>query len=181
MKFSPSVTLALILSAGMAGTALAQTSATQGAAGAQPQWNARHPSSSYAQTSPQGSAAATNPAATNPAGQMQPTTQSEAGATPQVREAQQQLKAAGLYNGPVDGVMDPDTRMAIARFQDQHGLRRSETLDPQTQAALTSAGTAGYGASTPGATGSGMGAARSTTSPSSGAAGASTNRAAPRY
>src|SRR4029077_12386263 len=35
----------------------------------------------------------------------------------QVRTAQEQLQAAGLYRGPVDGLMDPDTRAAIARFQ----------------------------------------------------------------
>ena len=50
----------------------------------------------------------------------------------QVRTAQQQLQAAGLYHGPADGQMDPDTRAAIANFQQQNGLRRTATLDQQT-------------------------------------------------
>src|SRR6266851_6868739 len=59
-------------------------------------------------------------------------------ANEQVRTAQQQLRAGGLYNGPVDGVMDPDTRAAIVRFQMQNGLQRTESLDQETLARLTS-------------------------------------------
>jgi peptidoglycan hydrolase-like protein with peptidoglycan-binding domain len=68
----------------------------------------------------------------------------------QVKGAQQQLQAAGLYNGPTDGMMDPDTRAALARFQQQNGLRRTETLDRQTLAHLNSGRTSGVGSSAPG-------------------------------
>lgn len=75
----------------------------------------------------------------------------QGGESNELREAQQQLAAAGLYHGPIDGVMDPDTRAAIANFQQQRGLPRTEQLDQQTMAQLRSAQTAGSGSSTPGA------------------------------
>jgi len=75
--------------------------------------------------------------------------QSAGAGSAQVREAQSQLQAAGLYKGPQDGLMDPDTRAAIARFQEQHGLRRTERLDQQTMAALTSNQATGSGSSAP--------------------------------
>jgi len=68
-----------------------------------------------------------------------------------VRAAQQQLQAAGLYSGPADGVMDPDTRAGIARFQQQNGLRRTSNLDDRTFERLTAGGTAGVGSSMPNA------------------------------
>src|SRR5579864_3736481 len=71
-------------------------------------------------------------------------------ASDQIKAAQQQLQAAGLYNGPTDGMMDPDTRAALARYQQQNGLRRTETLDPQTLARLNTNQTSGVGSSTPG-------------------------------
>jgi peptidoglycan hydrolase-like protein with peptidoglycan-binding domain len=71
----------------------------------------------------------------------------------QVKGAQQKLRAVGLYHGPVDGLMDPDTDAAIARFQQQNGLRRTATLDEQTYSRLMSMPTpaAGYGSSGPAA------------------------------
>ena len=56
--------------------------------------------------------------------------------TDQVREAQERLHAAGLYNGPADGIMEPDTRAALGRFQERNGLQRSETIDRPTMARL---------------------------------------------
>jgi peptidoglycan hydrolase-like protein with peptidoglycan-binding domain len=67
----------------------------------------------------------------------------------QIKGAQEQLKSAGLYNGPTDGMMDPDTRAALARFQQQNGMRRTQTLDPQTLARLNSGQTSGVGSSAP--------------------------------
>jgi peptidoglycan hydrolase-like protein with peptidoglycan-binding domain len=61
------------------------------------------------------------------------------------------LRAAGLYKGPVDGLMDPDTRMAIGRFQEQHGLRRTENLDQPTLAQMINSQATGYGSSAPAA------------------------------
>ena len=69
----------------------------------------------------------------------------------QVKQAQEELRAAGLYKGPSDGMMDPDTRAALARFQQQNGLRRTETLDQQTLARLNGTQTTtGFGSSSQG-------------------------------
>jgi peptidoglycan hydrolase-like protein with peptidoglycan-binding domain len=54
----------------------------------------------------------------------------------QVKQAQQQLKSAGLYKGAVDGKMGSDTQQAIEQFQQKHGLPATGTLDEQTMAAL---------------------------------------------
>ena len=54
----------------------------------------------------------------------------------QVKQAQQQLKSAGLYKGTVDGKMGSDTQQAIEQFQQKHGLPATGTLDEQTMAAL---------------------------------------------
>ena len=61
----------------------------------------------------------------------------------QVKQAQQQLKSAGLYKGTVDGKMGTDTQQAIEQFQQKHGLPATGTLDEQTMAALGSTGRAG--------------------------------------
>src|SRR5438552_3171074 len=149
MKLSPTVPLALALAAGLAGAAVAQNSATSGTASTSPQTTAPMSGQpSYAQ--PQQNATQAQPGA----GQTQPTfgqAQMPNNANEQVRTAQQQLRAAGLYNGPVDGVMDPDTRAAIARFQQQNGLQATQSLDQQTLARLTSSPPAGAESRTPAA------------------------------
>ena len=67
-----------------------------------------------------------------------------------VQAAQQQLATLGLYRGPIDGRMDPNTRAAIASFQQQNGLPRTDTLDRTTFAWLmNSTPTVGYGSSAP--------------------------------
>jgi peptidoglycan hydrolase-like protein with peptidoglycan-binding domain len=63
-------------------------------------------------------------------------TSSVAGSESQVKQAQQQLKSAGLYKGAVDGKMGSDTQQAIEKFQQTHGLPATGTLDEQTMAAL---------------------------------------------
>jgi hypothetical protein len=201
MKYSPTVTLALVLAAGLAGTALAQTVETPSAASnapqpmlpetqaqatssqpqpgamqsqansAQPQAGAMQPQASSGQTQPD---AVQPPAAYGQAqpmpGQAPPATQqgyNQPRANPnmpmqpaagmaqnnpeQVRSAQQQLQAAGLYHGPTDGQMDPDTRAAIANFQQQNGLRRTATLDQQTVERMTTSQNTGSGSSALGA------------------------------
>jgi peptidoglycan hydrolase-like protein with peptidoglycan-binding domain len=50
----------------------------------------------------------------------------------QVIEAQQALKQQGLYKGPVDGKIGPETRSAISHFQKQNGLQQSAQLDERT-------------------------------------------------
>jgi len=86
-------------------------------------------------------------------GAVEPTAQAQNFTPDQVRQAQQQLKTAGLYNGPTDGMMDPDTRAGLARFQQQNGLRRTETLDQQTltrlNTGLNTGQTTGFGSSAP--------------------------------
>src|SRR5207244_4437987 len=54
----------------------------------------------------------------------------------EVRQAQQQLKAQGLYNGPIDGMAGPEMQRALARYQQQNGLRQTATLDEQTMGRL---------------------------------------------
>jgi hypothetical protein len=201
MKYSPTVTLALVLAAGLAGTALAQTMETPSAASnapqpmlpetqaqatssqpqpgamqsqansAQPQAGAMQPQASSGQTQP---GAVQPPAAYGQAqpmpGQAPPATQqgyNQPRANPnmpmqpaagmaqnnpeQVRSAQQQLQAAGLYHGPTDGQMDPDTRAAIANFQQQNGLQRTATLDQQTVDRMMTSQNTGSGSSALGA------------------------------
>ena len=140
MKVHTSLPLALVLAAGMAGTAAAQTatSPTTGmpgspqttTQGSESSWNAQHPQSSYAL--PQNSTAApqANYQAQAAAGQMQPAMQPQNSRDQQISEAQQRLQADGLYNGPTDGTMDPDTRAAIAKFQ----AARSAGLDARRPA-----------------------------------------------
>jgi peptidoglycan hydrolase-like protein with peptidoglycan-binding domain len=72
-----------------------------------------------------------------------------------IRQAQQQLKSQGLYNGRVDGKMGPETAQAISKFQQQNGLPQNSQLDQQTLAKLggngsgTGMSTNGSGSSTP--------------------------------
>ena len=49
-----------------------------------------------------------------------------------VRQAQQQLKAQGLYHGPIDGVLSADTKTAISQFQQKNGLAQTAMLDQPT-------------------------------------------------
>jgi len=173
MKFSPTVPFALALAAGIAGTAAAQTPVTPGAASNSPQTlvaptaqpgPTANPGIYYGQTQPNytqsdpntpkgagvpGTAtmgAAPSGQGPSPTGQATPQNSS----ADQVRTAQEHLQAAGLYAGPVDGLMDPDTRAAIARFQQQNGMGRSGTLDQATLDRLMANRTSGSGSSAPG-------------------------------
>jgi hypothetical protein len=66
---------------------------------------------------------------------------SSAATSPQtIQEAQQELKAQGLYNGPIDGVAGPETQTAISQFQRKQGLPATAMLDQQTLDLLTSRG-----------------------------------------
>jgi peptidoglycan hydrolase-like protein with peptidoglycan-binding domain len=165
MKFSPTITLALALAAGMAGAAAAQTAQTPSTSTAQPEATAAQAQQPAAQTQqpatqaqqpaaqaqPNMQTGSTSPTMQQPAAGRAATSQAQ-GAAPgvtadHVRYAQQQLSAMGLYKGPADGRMDPDTRAALANFQQQHGLRRTSDLDQQTYARLTAGQTQGSGAS----------------------------------
>src|ERR1700730_3987174 len=51
-------------------------------------------------------------------------------------DVQRQLQRDGYYPGPVDGVLGPVTRQAIAAFQADHGLAITSTVDEPTLATL---------------------------------------------
>lgn len=76
-----------------------------------------------------------------------------------VRDAQNELQHEGLYRGPVDGIIGPETRQAIAAYQAREGLQQTATLDQDTLQRMNLAygsdrtardrGTASSGTSTP--------------------------------
>jgi hypothetical protein len=53
-----------------------------------------------------------------------------------VAAAQERLAREGYYRGEIDGVVGPETRRAVARYQGNHGLRVNGNLTPDTLAAL---------------------------------------------
>lgn len=63
-----------------------------------------------------------------------------------VRQAQRELRADGLYQGRIDGIIGAQTRRAVTEFQQQSGLSQTGRLDRATLSHLTGPG---YGASSP--------------------------------
>jgi peptidoglycan hydrolase-like protein with peptidoglycan-binding domain len=191
MKHSLTAVLAIVSAAGLAGIAQAQTTATPPAAAPTPGVETTAPStqSQSSITPPSPSAAQPTTAATAPMAARQANMQQSSAndfwsrnlSQDEVRQAQQQLAAQGLYRGPVDGLAGPEMQRALARFQQQNGLRRTATLDPDTMNRLMASKTPapragvntpptgpatapGVGASTPtGGTTSPIGAGGSTT------------------
>ena len=53
-----------------------------------------------------------------------------------IAAAQQRLAREGYYRGQIDGVLGPETRAAIAQFQNNHGLRVTGALTTDTLGAL---------------------------------------------
>jgi len=53
-----------------------------------------------------------------------------------VASAQEQLARQGYYRGAIDGVFGPETRRAIIRYQGDHGLRVTGSLNTDTLHAL---------------------------------------------
>ena len=51
-------------------------------------------------------------------------------------DVQEQLQRDGYYAGPIDGVLGPMTRRAIAAFQADHGLAITSAIDEPTLASL---------------------------------------------
>ena len=51
-------------------------------------------------------------------------------------DVQEQLQRAGYYDGPIDGVLGPMTREAIAAFQADNGLAVTSAIDEPTLATL---------------------------------------------
>ncbi len=66
-----------------------------------------------------------------------------------IRWAQLNLRYRGLYKGSLDGVLGPETRSALARFQKRAGLSQTASLDAQTWETLTGNSEIGQGSSIP--------------------------------
>jgi hypothetical protein len=56
--------------------------------------------------------------------------------TEQVSQAQKRLREAQLYAGGVDGILGPNTKAAIRKYQAKHGLPKTGELDAVTRKAL---------------------------------------------
>ncbi len=191
MKHSLTAVIAIATAAGFAGMAYAQSETANTTASPA----ASAPASVQA-TAPAPQAQA-NPAATNPstapgnpdmpprtaAPSPQASTQRPAGTSDfwwrnisqdEVRQAQQQLKTQGLYNGPIDGMAGPEMQRALARYQQQNGLRQTATLDEQTMGRLGGGMSPAAGATAPPMGTSPMGGATTPPAGSSPTAGATT-------
>ena len=53
-----------------------------------------------------------------------------------IRQAQLELRHAGLYSGSLDGVIGPQTKQALMKFQKDYGLEQTATLDGFTMATM---------------------------------------------
>jgi peptidoglycan hydrolase-like protein with peptidoglycan-binding domain len=53
-----------------------------------------------------------------------------------IREAQQQLKSLGLYDGPIDGLFGPKTEEALREYQQAQGLEVTGSLTQETEKRL---------------------------------------------
>jgi hypothetical protein len=58
----------------------------------------------------------------------------------QIQQAQQMLRAQGLYNGPIDEIgslpLDKNTKEAVEEYQRQHSLNVTGMLDKETMLSL---------------------------------------------
>jgi len=52
--------------------------------------------------------------------------------------AQRELRAKGLYGGPVDGTLNPEMKDALRNYQNANGLRQTAILDVETFRSLMS-------------------------------------------
>ena len=64
--------------------------------------------------------------ATGDQGGLAPATRGE------VRNAQRELKAEGLYKGAVDGIVGPQTKEAVNTYEKNHDLPQTPGLDQKT-------------------------------------------------
>ncbi len=69
--------------------------------------------------------------------------QNQMASSDSVKQAQEQLKAAGFDPGQIDGRMGPDTQKALKDFQQAKGLPTTGQLDSQTQQELAKAESSG--------------------------------------
>ena len=66
-----------------------------------------------------------------------------------IREAQLELRHSGLYDGSLDGVIGPQTKQALVRFQKENGHEPTATLDAHTIVAMFGNIGPGQGSSMP--------------------------------
>ena len=197
MKRTLTAVIALTAATGFAGLVQAQTTTNTTAtpSATAPSTEATAPSATTAPTNP--GAGPANPSMTPNAVPQASMQQPASGnsfwsrniSEDEARQTQQQLQAQGLYKGPVDGKVGSEMQRALARYQQQNGLRQTGTLDEQTVARIgggagpaigsttspagSAAAPAGSGSMTGGAATGGTAASPSTTSPI-GAGGTST-------
>jgi peptidoglycan hydrolase-like protein with peptidoglycan-binding domain len=69
--------------------------------------------------------------------------------TDDIRWAQVELHDRQLYNGSLDGILGPETKRALSRFQKLNGLGQTASLDARTWEALTGNSAIGEGSTTP--------------------------------
>src|SRR5205807_6052557 len=144
MKHSLTAILAIVSAAGLAGIAQAQTTTQPAAAppGAETTAPNTQLQSNTAPATPSAAQPTTATAApkTAPQANMQQSSGNDFWSRnlsqDEVRQAQQQLAAQGLYRGPVDGLAGAEMQRALIRFQQQNGLRRTATLDRDTMSLL---------------------------------------------
>jgi len=53
-----------------------------------------------------------------------------------IGEVRLELRHSSLYNGSLDGVIGPQTKQALVRFQKDNGLDQTATLDALTMVAM---------------------------------------------
>jgi peptidoglycan hydrolase-like protein with peptidoglycan-binding domain len=123
--------MALVLGTALGGIAFAQGNGSPGTESGQMQQPSGQ-AGQMAPATPRTGATAVNPGTPNSpnapsyqagAAQVSPAT---------VKEVQQQLKSDGLYKGPVDGRLGPETRAAVRQFQQKNGLKTTAMLDHET-------------------------------------------------
>jgi peptidoglycan hydrolase-like protein with peptidoglycan-binding domain len=83
-----------------------------------------------------------------------------------IMQAQQQLRAQGLYNGAIDGRAGPELKTALMQFQERNGLPQTGILDQQTSVRLQQSSNNGLGPTpTSGSTMQGTGTTQSPATP----------------
>ena len=49
------------------------------------------------------------------------------------------MQREGLYHGPIDGILGPETKTALSSYQGREGLKQTATLDRDTRDRLDNA------------------------------------------
>ena len=121
MKQTASALVALALGVGLAAAAQAQGTNTQNAAPS--------PNSTVQNTAPaQNAQTQQSTQMQQPQVKKHPLAKQAMSQRNEIRQVQLRLKSEGLLRGKVTGKMDPQTRIALLRFEQQNGLPRTTNL-----------------------------------------------------